>query len=68
MHKTEYGDPMFSVRMPSWMITTLKMLARQQGTTVSYLLRDIVSDEFKRYGIKRPGEVPIEGQLRIEDL
>lgn len=65
MAKTYYGDPNLVCRMPAHYITALQMLARQQGTTVSEIVRSLVADELKARGFRLSSE-PLPGQMRIE--
>lgn len=61
----QYGDPLIAVRMPRHLIAGLKMMARDQGSNSSEIVRALVEEELKAHGYQIKEE-PMEGQLRIE--
>lgn len=67
MYKPEYGDPICAVRMPGWMRRGLDLLARQQGTTLSEILRGLAAEELKRNGITEMAAKPLPGQRSMFD-
>ena len=61
----QYGDPVITVRMPKNMVTGLKLMADKRGTTASEIIRNLISDELKSWGITQTAE-PIPGQMKLE--
>ena len=60
-----YGDPLIAVRMPRHLIAALKMMARDQGSNSSEIIRALVEAELRAHGYKITEE-PLEGQMRLE--
>ncbi len=60
-----YGDPLIAVRLPAEVIQGIKLLAKEQGTTVSAIVRDLIEGQLREHGISTSPE-QIEGQMRIE--
>ena len=65
MAKESY-DPIFTSRMPAWMMTGLKLVARNEGTTPSALVRDMVAAVLHENGISEKGLNVIEGQMKLD--
>lgn len=64
-YKPGWGDPVFTVRLPSPYKKALKQLASDEGRTTSDILRSLIEEELKRKGYRLTDE-PIEGQMMIE--
>ena len=68
MYKPEYGEPVMTLRLPTWMHAGLKIAARKEGTTVSGILRELAAAKLKEHGITAEGAKPIDGQITLEDV
>ena len=58
------GRPIITLRLPREYIAGLKILAREEGTTVSDLLRDLIKGELDAHHISVEPK-PLEGQIRV---
>lgn len=58
------GRPIISLRMPREQIQGLQILARQQGRTVSDILRELVEQTLKENHIRTAPE-QLDGQLSV---
>lgn len=66
MAKTYEGSPILCMRLSGWQISGLKKLAREQGITVSDILREYVAAYLARNGITERGMQEIEGQMKLD--
>ena len=66
MGEKYWGDPIMSVRLPSWMISGIKLVARKEKTTASELIRDMVAAVLAENGITEKGMKVIEGQIKTD--
>lgn len=62
----KYGDPIMTLRLPTWMISGIKLVARKEGTTVSEIIRDMVAAVLAENGITERGMQVIEGQIKLD--
>ena len=58
------GRPIVTLRLDPGTIAALKISARQHGTTVSDLIRQLIDEQLSRDGII-PTEKPIDGQISM---
>ena len=58
------GRPILSLRLPRKYIAGLQILAREQNTTVSDIIRDMVKATLDEHHITTAPQ-PIEGQLHV---
>ena len=67
-NSTKYGDPVVALRLPRPMIAAARIAARNHDTTLSGLLRDLLTEQLVKDGIDwtAPSE-PIPGQQSIDD-
>ena len=68
-YKPTYGEPVVTLRIPKPMIAAAKVSARRHDTTLSGLMRDLLTKQLDQDGIdwRTPSE-PIEGQQTIDDV
>lgn len=59
------GNPTITVRMPRHIIQGLQLMARDELTTCSDIVRQLVEDELTRKGYPTT-EQPLEGQVKLE--
>ena len=62
--KVQRGDPIYTLRMPDAIAEGLRQMAKDNGTSMSAILRDLAAAELKRRGY-RLEEKPLEGQVKI---
>ena len=55
-----------TLRLPIWQINGLKIAAKEDGTTVSALLREHVTACLKGHGITETAIVPLPGQCKLD--
>lgn len=62
------GNPIMTLRLPSWQVAGLKWLANNRQTSVSTLIRTMIENLLEENGITEgfPSEIP--GQIRTSDL
>ena len=65
MYKKSYGDPVMTVRLPAWQIAGLKIVAREENTTSSELIRSYVAALLRDHGITGAETQPVEGQCTL---
>ena len=65
MYKPEYGDPVFTVRLPRTYHAALKALANKQQSSAAAIVRELIKDELKLHGFALDAK-PIEGQVKFE--
>jgi len=68
-YKSTYGDPVVALRLPRPMIAAARIAARNHDTTLSGLMRDLLTQQLVEDGIDwtAPSE-PIPGQQTIDGL
>lgn len=60
----KYGDPMIGIRLPPNILAAVKICARQHGTTISGLIRELIDEQLTKDGIPTTSE-PLPGQLSM---
>ncbi len=55
-----------ALRLPLWQINGLKIAAKEDGTTVSALLREHVTACLQEHGITETAIVPLPGQCMLD--
>lgn len=63
----QYGDPVLTVRIPREKLAMLKLLARQEQTTVTEILRPLIDQRLEESHIQPP-TTTIPGQITSTDL
>lgn len=66
MTTRQYGDPIITVRLPSGMIVAAKQSAQIHDTTLSALIRDLITQQIDRDGLTWQTIEAIDGQQRID--
>ncbi len=65
MYKREYGEPIIAIRMPAPLIAAAKIYARDHGTNLSAMMRELLTKELRSAGIDLTPK-PLPGQMTIE--
>ena len=64
-----YGDPTLTIRLPAHQIARLKILARDNETSVSAIIRETISIYLDALGQDtQSSEGQLSGQIFIDDL
>lgn len=63
-----YGDPTLTIRLPSHQIAQLKILARENETTVSAIIREMIDAYLDAFGHDDHSADQLPGQMFIDDL
>ena len=61
MRNEPYGDPVLTLRLPAWQINGLKQVAKTEDTTVSALIREMVTTLLKEHGVTSEPVKQIDG-------
>ena len=56
MAKKQRGNPLIALRLPQWQIDGLKLLAKQEATTVSEILRGYAATYLAEHGLTEHSE------------
>ena len=69
MAKKQWGDPVITLRIPSWQIAGLKRVAADTNSTVSALIREQIDTLLYVNGITDGKTVQtLDGQVSTKDL
>lgn len=63
----QYGDPVLTLRVPASMIAGIKIAAREDNTTPSGYIRDMIADDLAQRHINI-NPTPIDGQIDVNEL
>ena len=62
------GTPIITLRIPSWQITGLKILAQKKNSTVSDILREYIDSVLWANNIRPDSPAQLPGQISTTDL
>ena len=68
MPKKHRGRPIITLRLSTWQIAGLKLIASRGNTTVSDLIREMIDAYLWMHNIRGPEPEQIDGQVTSNDL